>query len=172
MIRDIYNELIYAIKRIRLDTESNLVIIEPWAEQDCALPELVAHIDLWNQNVEFVEEDEAWARPAVFIEFCEIRWDPYKGPENGMTGKGEIRFHIVTDWKGSAAAGSAYKDETLKDYDIASALSTALMGLTGHQFRNLLPSGTLVNHNHEELLENIEIYQITYDRRYDEYLNR
>ena len=40
---------------------------------------LISHIDLRNQNVEFIEEDEARDRPAVFIEFGEIIWDPYKG---------------------------------------------------------------------------------------------
>ena len=30
---------------------------------------VIKHVDLWNNNVEFIEEDEVWARPAVFIEF-------------------------------------------------------------------------------------------------------
>ena len=29
----------------------------------------VKHIDLWNNNVEFIEQESAWQRPAVFIEF-------------------------------------------------------------------------------------------------------
>ena len=32
----------------------------------------VQHIDLWNHNVEFVEQEEGWARPAVFVEFGKI----------------------------------------------------------------------------------------------------
>ena len=75
----------------------------------------VAHIDLWNQNVEFIEEDEAWDRPAVFIEFGEIIWEPYKGPTCGLTGRGEVLLHIVTDWKGSAAQGSPFRAETIAD---------------------------------------------------------
>ena len=171
MIREIYDELTLALKRIRIGQDGRPVVLAPGEEDNVFMPCLIAHIDLWNQNVEFVEEDEAWARPAVFIEFGEITWDPYKGPDNGMKGTGEVRFHVVTEWKGSAADGSMYKDETLKDYDIPSAINTSLIGLGGAQFRNLKPSRTLVNHNHQELLENIEIYTITYDRRYDEYLN-
>ena len=30
---------------------------------------------LWNHNVEFIEQEENWERPAVFVEFCPIRWN-------------------------------------------------------------------------------------------------
>ena len=36
---------------------------------------LIKHIDLWNHNVEFIEQEENWERPAVFVEFCPIRWN-------------------------------------------------------------------------------------------------
>lgn len=29
----------------------------------------VKHVALWNHNVEFIEQEEGWARPAVFVEF-------------------------------------------------------------------------------------------------------
>ena len=35
----------------------------------------IKHIDLWNHNVEFIEQEENWERPAVFVEFCPIRWN-------------------------------------------------------------------------------------------------
>ena len=28
--------------------------------------DLIKHIDLWNHNVEFIEQEENWERPAVF----------------------------------------------------------------------------------------------------------
>lgn len=123
----------------------------------------IKHIDLWNQNVEFIEEDEAWARPAVFIEFGEITWKPFKGPSDGMTGTGEVFLHIVTDWKGSAAEGSQYQDETLADYDLVDSVRRCVRGLAGTTFRNLLPSRTIVNHNHQDILENIDVYSVTYE---------
>lgn len=30
--------------------------------------DLIKHIDLWNHNVEFIEQEENWERPAVFVE--------------------------------------------------------------------------------------------------------
>ena len=34
----------------------------------------IKHIDLWNHNVEFIEQEAAWERPAVFIEFVPFKW--------------------------------------------------------------------------------------------------
>ena len=35
---------------------------------------VVKHVDLWNRNVEFIEDEDAWPRPAVFIEFEAVKW--------------------------------------------------------------------------------------------------
>lgn len=57
---------------------------------------LIPHIDLWNHNVEFIEQEENWARPAVFVEFCPIRWNALV---NGVEYRAEpqVNLHIVTD---------------------------------------------------------------------------
>ncbi len=39
-----------------------------------------------------------------------------------------------------------------------------MIGLQGDTFRNVSLSLTLTNHNHRELLENIEVYKVTYER--------
>ena len=58
--------------------------------------EAVKHVDLWNHNVEFIEQEDSWARPAVFVEFGSIAWQPYVG--GGYRGEGSVRLHFVTDW--------------------------------------------------------------------------
>lgn len=125
---------------------------------------IIRHVDLWNQNVEFIEEDEPWERPAVFVEFGPITWDPYKGPANGMKGTGELRLHIVTDWKGPASACSPSRTETLEDYNLLNGIYERVSGLRGVTFRNIRLLRTDINHNHQEILENIEVYQVTYER--------
>lgn len=126
---------------------------------------VIKHVDLWNQNVAFIDEDAPWPRPAVFIEFGAIGWDMYKGPANGMKGKGELLLHVVTDWKGSAAAGSLDREETLMDYDLLNMIFRQVNGLHGETFRNISLLRTEINHNHEDILENIDVYQVTYERR-------
>lgn len=142
-------------------TELYSAIAEALKGVECGI---IQHIDLWNQNVEFIEEDEAWDRPAVFVEFGEIVWESYKGRANGMVGKGEVLLHVVTDWKGSAADGAVTREETLSDYELTNKIHEAMIGLQGDAFRNVFLSRTLTNHNHQELLENIEVYKVTYER--------
>lgn len=38
------------------------------------IPE-IKYIDLWNHNVEFIEQEDNWERPAVFVELCPINWE-------------------------------------------------------------------------------------------------
>ncbi len=78
---------------------------------------IIKHIDLWNHNVEFIEQEESWARPAVFVEFCPIRWNAIV---NGVEYRAEpeVKLHIVTDWAGSSSEGSELKEEALEVFDL------------------------------------------------------
>ena len=51
----------------------------------------VGHIDLWNHNVEFIEQEEVWSRPAVFVEIGTISWSPFHPKSVIRT----FRFHFV-----------------------------------------------------------------------------
>ncbi len=114
------------------------------------LPE-VRHIDLWNHNVEFIEQEDGWERPAVFVEFGEIAWEPYQG--GCGRGKGLVLIHIVTDWAegGHDAA-----------FDLSRAVHGALDGLNGEEFNGMALVSTRTNHNHEEILESIDSYAVRY----------
>lgn len=123
----------------------------------------IRHIDLWNNNVDFIEQEEAWERPAVFIEFMPIKWAVVKGGE--YRAEPEVRLHVVTDWQGSAADGSAFKDESLEVFDLSQQIHEAVSGMAGATFRRFDLKETLTNHNHEEILENIEVYQCVATRK-------
>lgn len=111
----------------------------------------VKHIDLWNHNVEFIEQEDGWERPAVFVEFATIEWSPFQG--GVQRGKGIVSIHIVTDW-------------TEGEYDAASDISrkiySALDGLCGEDFNGMALASTNTNHNHEEILESIDNYAVRY----------
>ena len=98
---------------------------------------LIKHIDLWNHNVEFIEQEENWERPAVFVEFCPIRWNAIvDGVE--YRAEPEVKLHIVTDWP-----------------ELIHERLSCMDGDTFMAF-DLVESQT--NHNHEEIVENIEVY--------------
>lgn len=111
----------------------------------------VRYIDLWNHNVEFIEQESAWDRPAVFIEFGPITWEPVKLCR--LRGNGELRLHVVTDWAegGQTAA-----------WDVSESIRNALEDLSGMSFSGMTLCQTLTNHNHEDILESIDSYFVRY----------
>ncbi|MBR3757932.1 MAG: hypothetical protein IKK62_05830 [Bacteroidaceae bacterium] len=119
----------------------------------------IKHFDLWNRNVEFIEQEALWERPAVFIEICPITWEPKVGA-NAMRGSGLVKLHIVTDWKGSAADGSLCQEEALSVFDYSRKIQECIDGLTGEEFHSLHLAETHTNHDHEEIVESIEVYKL------------
>ena len=106
----------------------------------------IKHIDLWNHNVEFIEQEESWARPAVFVEFRPIKWNAIV---NGVEYRAEpeVALHVV------------FKEESLEVFDMLEEIHAALACMEGETFKefDLVESDT--NHNHEDIVENIEVYQ-------------
>ncbi len=116
---------------------------------------VIKHIDLWNHNVEFLEEEEAWPRPAVFIEICPIRWKAIV-PGREYRAEPLLKFHIVTDW---ADAASDESNGAISMLDLPEHIHDALAGLEGHSFMELSLAESDTNHNHEDIVENIEVYE-------------
>lgn len=115
---------------------------------------LAKHVDMWNENVAFMDEDAAWERPAVFVEFGEITWTSMKGVGlRSYRGKGEIRLHIVTDF---------YDGGMERGFEIAGEIAGMLPGMRGVGFDGIELMSSLTNHNHEEILELVEIYGCNY----------
>ena len=85
----------------------------------------IKHIDLWNHNVEFIEQEENWERPAVFIEFRPIKWNAIV---NGLEYRAEpeVALHVVTDWKGGTSDGSQFQEEGLEVFDLLDEIHAAL----------------------------------------------
>lgn len=119
---------------------------------------MVKHVDLWNHNVEFIEEEESWARPAVFIEFAPVVWEALRGGEEYTT-KGRVLLHVVTDWAGSSAAGSVFREASLAVFDLLDAIHVSLKGLSGECFDHLALVESRTNHNHEDVVENVEVFE-------------
>ena len=107
----------------------------------------IAHIDMWNRNVEFIEQETAWERPAVFIEFEPVQWISIVA---GIQYRAEakVRLHIVTDWN----------NEDTNVFELPEKIHQALVGLEGDSFTDFTLSESHTNHNHEDIVESIEVY--------------
>lgn len=109
----------------------------------------IKHVDLWNENVTFLTQEVPFLMPAVFVEFDSVEWLPSKSfgeaSDIKYRGQGSIRIHIVTDW-------------TLGDgcFDLSSSVEALISGIDEIS----ILSTTETNHNHEEIVENIDTYSI------------
>ena len=158
MRKELYEEIGNRLNRLyRLENGDILHLLEGFEVPEGA-ERVVKHIDLWNHNVEFIEQETNWERPAVFVEFCPIRW---KEIAAGVEYRADARvnLHIVTDWEGSASVGSDFKEEALEVFDLPELIHESLACLSGEKFFDLDLVESQTSHNHEEIVENIEVYQ-------------
>ena len=117
----------------------------------------VKHIDLWNEQVEFIEQEEPFGTPAVFVEFRPVRWATLGGTV--QQADVDIRLHIVTPWKGSAKDGSIFQQDALERFALLERIDRCLFNLQGAEggtsFCMTRRTGSSTNHNHDELVEDI-----------------
>ncbi len=120
------------------------------ADMDDGLyPRAIKHVDLWNHNVEFIEQEDAWDRPAVFIEFVPFKWNAIV-PGVEYRAQPRVNLHVVTDWSG--------KDSDAGQFRLLDKIHELLAGLEGNTFMEFDIEGSSTNHNHEDVVENIETY--------------
>jgi hypothetical protein len=114
------------------------------------LGDKIQHFDLWNSNVDFIEQEDNWARPAVFIQFLPIEW---KAIATGFEYRAEvaIKLHIVTDWSS--------QEDTTAAFELSEEICDALIGLDGNKFKELDIVESYTNHNHEEIMETVDVYE-------------
>lgn len=116
---------------------------------------VIKTFDLWNEQVSFLEQEEPFAIPAIFIEFQPVKWT------GGGTQQADVilRLHIVTPWNGSARDGSDFQQQTLERFDLLDRIDRHLFNLSGDNGRTSFSmfrhTGSSTNHNHEELVEDI-----------------
>ena len=115
---------------------------------------VIKHIDLWNRNVEFIDQETAWDRPAVFVEFSPVRWVAIV-PGVEYRAEPQLILHIVTDW---AEVASDDAQRSIDMLDLPDHIHDAIAGLEGNSFKELSLVESQTNHNHEEIVENIEVY--------------
>ena len=119
-------------------------------------PRAIRHIDLWNHNVEFIEQETPWERPAVFIEFVPFKWNAIV-PGVEYRAEPLINLHVVTDW--------VDQESDIGHFRLLDRIHELLAGMSGKTFMELDIDSSTTNHNHEEIVENIETYTCVGFRR-------
>jgi len=116
------------------------------------------HFDLWNQNVEFIEQETPFATPAVFFEFFPISWKTMgqQKQDADLT----IRLHIVTEWYGETAeyTPEEIRQQMLDYLNIPGMVVSSLQGFCTPFTNGLMRTQSVINHNHERYVDSVEEY--------------
>jgi hypothetical protein len=108
----------------------------------------IMHVDLWNRNVEFIEEDMPWERPAVFVEIDPIEWQSLH--QGRLRANATLKLHVVTDW--------GNEEDSLAALDLSEDIRSTMENLEGECFHGIELLSSATNHDHEEIVENIETF--------------
>lgn len=117
------------------------------------------HFDLWNQNVEFIEEETPFETPAIFVEFLPIDWKTMgrQQQDANLT----VRFHIVTEWQAQTAQYTPedLRNRALRYLMIPSILVHAMQGFCTPFTNGLMRTKTVPNHDHDRYVDSVEEFE-------------
>ncbi len=120
------------------------------------------HFDLWNQQVEFIEQEDIFGMPAVFVEFGTINWRNLSGGSQEATCN--VTLHVLTEWASSAASGAPFQSDALALFDLLDRINKELNGLqegpTNRYFSSMRRVQSDTNHNHDNICESLETFTV------------
>lgn len=172
MIKTLYlaiEQQLMAIKKQPMEIEDPEIIVKGGQP----LPSFFKHFDLWNQQVEFLEQETPFNTPAVFVEFDPINW--HTTGKNIQEAEITVKLHIVTPWYANTPANTpqAQRTQALEYLTIPSLVVAAMHGLViappndsviGYS-NTWTREQSIVNHNHEHYVDSVEVYKThVYDR--------
>ncbi len=116
----------------------------------------VAFVDLWNNQVQLLNGGSAFPVPAVFIEFEQIDWKQQNmGARRGALA---VRLHVVTRAVPTHGHNDPRIGEALAVFDLLDSINAAMQDLRGTDFSGFMLSTSATNHDHAEIVENVERY--------------
>lgn len=160
MRKQIFNTLIAQLKRAVYDADGKFRILND-AELAAAQQAEAAggekvdyvfrHFDLWNHNVEFIEQENQWNTPAVFFDFQDLKYD---------TGQGLRRANFVVHLHIVSGVDFCYngQDEANSRFDLLDLPYKLLHFYNGNGLSGVTHLGSQTNNDHEELVESIESF--------------
>ncbi|MCF0219100.1 MAG: hypothetical protein HUK14_04890 [Muribaculaceae bacterium] len=125
------------------------------AEALAAIPD-VQFVDLWNNQVQALNGGTAFALPAVFVEFETLEWKQQNvGARRGTLG---LRLHVVTRSVSTHGHNDPRIALALDVFDLLDNINAAMQGLRGTNFSGFMLTTSATNHDHAEIVENVERY--------------
>lgn len=116
---------------------------------------VINHVDLFNNQLLYAEEEQPFNTPAVFIEFRDIAWNVL--PRGRREAVVTVNLHVVTDSRLGRWA------DAVEVFDLLDQINAAIHGLTysdenGKAMDALTCIASSTDSSFDELQDNIETY--------------
>jgi len=116
----------------------------------------IAHFNLWNNHIAYLEKERGYRFPALFVEFEPIEW--HQQMNRIRTADLRVRLHIVTKTLATPEDKGKYQNKALEYLDLIEKINAAMQGLCGEGFNAFMLVGSEPDHDHAEILHNVEIF--------------
>jgi hypothetical protein len=165
MRKQLYLAVVERLKKIVADEDGKYVIYVPAeaepGEEETPVPDaVIKHFDVWNNNLMYAQENEAFLTPAVFVEFEPIPW------RHNLKGvrEAELRFnlHVISQRNMPTGNELEYAEESLAFFDLLNAVNACLHGFTQVSDKGVIDALTSINsttdNDFDDLRHDIESY--------------
>lgn len=120
-------------------------------EEEGTVEYAIKHFDLWNRQVEFMEEEEIYDFPAVFIELGKIKWrHQADGTQDAPL---LIGLHVLTRWEPKGYG------RNFMYLDVLDKINLCLNGFRGDCFNSMARVESIPCHDYGEILDNTEVFE-------------
>lgn len=106
----------------------------------------IAHTSLWNDQINNLEDEVPFMRPALFVELGAIQWNT--ASKRQKTGTITITLHLITDCYDTLADDN----DALQALDLLDTLASAFDGVRFENCTPLVPNTTTTDSNHGNLI--------------------
>lgn len=117
---------------------------------------IIKHFDLWNNQLKFLETENPFDSPAVFLDFHNISWHTL----GCGVREGEFSFslHFVTRFYENTSSHSPCQDEQLDFLDIPEKIAKVLDCSRIMNSSTMTLTSTSFDKNHYQYIESIDTY--------------
>ncbi|GAB1403063.1 hypothetical protein MASR1M74_02410 [Lentimicrobium sp.] len=152
MRKNLFQSVCDRLKLLQKDEDGNFIV----ADEFDAAKAVIQHFDLWNQQLEYIEEETPFATPAVFVEFLPIAWRHQgQGVRDATI---VINLHVVTRRNMPTRTISQYGADALDFFALLGAVNLCLHNHKGEQFGGLTSVVSTTDNSFDELMHSIEQY--------------
>jgi len=152
MRKQLYQAIIAQLSLIQVNNQDQYITA---AELDSS-KSAIKHFAIWNNQLQYLADEQPFPLPAVFLQFNPILWE--QRSKGIRAADVSLTLHVIT--RHIAGGSQSLTQPNIAFFDLLDAINANLYGLRADFFRNLVSTSSATDHNHAELIDSQETYTV------------